>query len=69
MAESFFSSLKRERIMKHIYKNRDLATADVADYIDSFYNGSLRHSHMGGGRRGGPASDGWAQPKLLEHED
>lgn len=55
--------------MKHIYKNRDLATADVADYIDSFYNGSLRHSHMGGGRRGGPASDGWAQPKLLEHED
>ena len=48
VAESFFSSLKKERIKKHIYKNRDLATADIADYIDSFYNGSRRHSHLGG---------------------
>ena len=33
VAESFFSSLKKERIKKQIYKNRDLALADVADYV------------------------------------
>jgi putative transposase len=38
VAESFFSSLKKERIKKQIYKNRDLAVADLADYIDVFYN-------------------------------
>jgi putative transposase len=48
VAESFFSSLKKERIKKQIYKNRALATADVADYIDSFYNRTRRHSHLGG---------------------
>jgi putative transposase len=48
VAESFFSSLKKERVKKQIYKNRDLATKDVADYIDSFYNRIRRHSHLGG---------------------
>jgi putative transposase len=48
VAESFFSSLKKERVKKQIYKNRDLATKDVADYIDSFYNRTRRHSHLGG---------------------
>ena len=48
VAESFFSSLKKERIKKHIYKNRDLAVADVAEYIDAFYNQTRRHSHLGG---------------------
>jgi putative transposase len=48
VAESFFSSLKKERIKKQIYKNRELAKADVADYIDSFYNRTRRHSHLGG---------------------
>lgn len=48
VAESFFSSLKRERIKKHIYKNRELAMADLADYIDDFYNQTRRHSHLGG---------------------
>jgi putative transposase len=48
VAESFFSSLKKERIKKQIYKNRDLATKDVADYIDGFYNRTRRHSHLGG---------------------
>ena len=48
VAESFFSSLKKERVKKQIYKNRELAKADVADYIDSFYNRTLRHSHLGG---------------------
>jgi putative transposase len=48
VAESFFSSLKKERIKKPIYKNRELAIADVADYIDTFYNRTRRHSHLGG---------------------
>ena len=48
MAESFFSSLKKERIKKRIYKNRDLAAADISEYIDSFYNPIRRHKHLGG---------------------
>jgi putative transposase len=48
VAESFFSSLKKERIRKQIYKNRELALADVRDYIDTFYNRTRRHSHLGG---------------------
>jgi len=48
VAESFFSSLKKERIKKHIYKNRQLALADVSDYIETFYNRLRRHSHLGG---------------------
>jgi putative transposase len=48
VAESFFSSLKKERIRKRIYKTRDLATADISDYIEAFYNPIRRHSHLGG---------------------
>ena len=44
MAESFFSSLKKERIKKHIYKTRELAIADISDYIESFYNPLRGHS-------------------------
>jgi putative transposase len=46
VAESFFGTLKKER--KQIYKNRELAAADVADYIVAFYNRSRRHGHLGG---------------------
>lgn len=48
VAESFFGSLKKERIKKRIYKNRTLAINDIADYIESFYNSSRRHSHLSG---------------------
>lgn len=48
VAESFFSSLKKERIRKRIYKTRDLARADVFDYIAVLYNRTRRHSHLGG---------------------
>lgn len=48
VAESFFSSLKKERIKKHIYKDRDAATRDIVNYIESFYNRTRRHSHIGG---------------------
>jgi putative transposase len=46
VAESFFDSLKKEQIKKQIYKNRVLATADIADYIEAFYNPVRRHSHL-----------------------
>ena len=48
VAESFFSSLKKERIKKHIYKNRELATKDVADCIHAFYDRTRRHGQLGG---------------------
>jgi putative transposase len=48
VAESFFSSLKKERIKKRIYKTRELARADIFDYIEVFYNRQRRHSHLGG---------------------
>jgi putative transposase len=48
VAESFFSSLKKEHIKKHIYHDRDTATKDIAEYIESFYNRTRRHSHIGG---------------------
>ncbi len=44
----FFSSLKKERIKKQIYKSRDLALVNVSDYIEAFHNRSRRHSHLGG---------------------
>jgi putative transposase len=47
VAESFFSSLKKERIRKRIYKTRASAKADIFDYIEAFYNRTRRHSHLG----------------------
>jgi len=48
VAESFFSSLKKERIRKRVYKTRDLAKADVFDYIEVVYNKTRRHSYLSG---------------------
>jgi hypothetical protein len=45
--ESFFSSLKAERIARRIYRTRDEARADVFDYIERFYNTKRRHSTIG----------------------
>ena len=45
---SFFSSLKKERVKKRIYRTRDLARADIFNYIEMFYNPKRRHSHLGG---------------------
>jgi putative transposase len=47
VAESFFSSLKKERIRRRIYRSREEARADVFDYIEGFYNRTRRHSHLG----------------------
>ena len=45
--ESFFSSLKTERIDRKVYRSRDEARADVFDYIERFYNPIRRHSTIG----------------------
>ena len=46
VAESFFSSLKKEKIKRQIYRTRDDAKSDVFDYIEGFYNRVRRHSHL-----------------------
>ena len=45
--ESFFSSLKTERVGKKVYRTRDDARADVFDYVERFYNAVRRHSTIG----------------------
>ena len=45
--ESFFSSLKTERVRDKRYRTRDAARADVFDYIERFYNTVRRHSTIG----------------------
>lgn len=45
--ESFFSSMKTERIGKKIYRTRDQARAEIFDYIERFYNPTRRHSTLG----------------------
>jgi putative transposase len=45
--ESFFSSLKTERVNGKVYSTRDQAKADVFDYVERFYNARRRHSTIG----------------------
>jgi putative transposase len=45
--ESFFSSLKMERVHRRQYGTRAEARADVFDYIERFYNPKRRHSKLG----------------------
>ena len=45
--ESFFSTLKTERLNRARYRTRDEARADVFDYIERFYNPRRRHSTLG----------------------
>ena len=45
--ESFFSSLKTERIARKTYSTRNQAKAEVFDYIERFYNPTRRHSTLG----------------------
>ncbi|QFT92869.1 hypothetical protein FIU86_08435 [Roseovarius sp. THAF9] len=45
--ESFFSSLKTERVRRKTYRARKQARADVFDYFERFYNPTRRHSTIG----------------------
>jgi putative transposase len=46
-AESFFSSLKKEKVRRYIFKTREEAKAEIFDYIEVFYNRARRHKHLG----------------------
>jgi putative transposase len=45
--ESFFNSLKNERVHGTRYATRSSAIADLFDYIEPFYNRKRRHSTLG----------------------
>ena len=45
--ESFFNSLKNERVHGTAYATRADAQADLFEYIEVFYNRSRRHSALG----------------------
>ena len=45
--ESFFSSLKTERVHRRNYTTRAQARADLFDYVERFYNPRRRHSTIG----------------------
>ena len=47
VTERFFRSLKSERVNYKQYKTRAEGMADIADYIESFYNQKRRHSTLG----------------------
>jgi putative transposase len=47
VAESFFSSLKKERVFDARYATREEARRDIVDYIEMFYNSKRRHSSLG----------------------
>jgi putative transposase len=47
VAESFFGSLKQERVQWRHYQTRYEAQQDILEYISMFYNGHRLHSTLG----------------------
>lgn len=47
MAESFFASLKNERVYRTVYATKTRAKRDILEYIEGFYNSRRRHSALG----------------------
>lgn len=47
LAESFFAALKNERVHRVTYPTRKKAAADIANYIEVFYNRRRIHSALG----------------------
>ena len=47
MAESFFATLKKERVHRTVYPTREHARKDIARYIELRYNSRRRHSELG----------------------
>jgi putative transposase len=45
--ESFFGTLKKERVHRKEYRTREQAKADLFDYVERFYNPYRRHSTIG----------------------
>jgi transposase InsO family protein len=46
VAESFFGSLKQERVQWKNYQSRHEAQQDILNYITMFYNSSRLHSTL-----------------------
>jgi transposase InsO family protein len=46
VVESFFGSLKVERVFDSVYRTRAEARRDIVDYIEMFYNSKRRHSYL-----------------------
>ena len=51
VVESFFASLKVERLHEQRYATVEQLRADVADYIERFSNRQRRHSTLGSVQR------------------
>ena len=47
VAESFFATLKRERVHRCHYRTRAQAKTDIFQYIEVFYNRQRRHTTLG----------------------
>ena len=47
VAESFFGSLKNERVYWRNYQTRYEAQQDILNYISMFYNSHRLHSYLG----------------------
>jgi transposase InsO family protein len=47
VVESFFHTLKVERVYDRRYATREQAATDLEDYIEQFYNRQRRHSTLG----------------------
>jgi len=47
MAESFFGTLKTERVSRTVYPTRRHAQADITRYIEFWYNPERLHSSLG----------------------
>jgi len=47
VVESFFHTIKTERLNGILYRTRDEARSDVIDYIEMFYNSRRLHSSIG----------------------
>lgn len=45
--ESFFASLKKDRVYRSNYKTRKEAKLDIVDYLEMFYNSRRLHSALG----------------------
>jgi len=47
VSESFFGSLKTERIFGSKYRTREETRREIIDYIEMFYNSNRLHSYLG----------------------
>jgi putative transposase len=63
MAESFFSTLKNERVYRTAYATKSEARSGVLHYIEGFYNSRRRHSSLGY-RRPNEVHYAYQQPAL-----